>query len=129
MILIADDDQDLAENCSMMLESHGYDVKVVASGTQALAQISDQPPELLISDCCMPGMSGLELSEQLKARPADAHFPILLMSGTLQSQLGSRRPYDAFLRKPFLAEDLLLEVSKLLLLKSSGAALPNQRRR
>lgn len=114
MILIADDDSDLAENCSMMLESHGYDVSVVLSASEALARISRQQPDLLISDCCMPGMTGLELSEQLKSSPADGNFPILLMSGSLQCKVAGGKTYDAFLRKPFLAEELLLQVRTLL---------------
>lgn len=114
MILIVDDDSDLAENCSMMLESHGYDVSVVLSAAAALARIAEGKPELLISDCCMPGMGGLELSQQLKDRPADEQFPIMLMSGSLQCRVAGGPSYDAFLRKPFMAEELLLEVRKLL---------------
>jgi CheY-like chemotaxis protein len=114
MILIADDDVDFAENCSMLLESFGYDVNVVSSGSEALARISNRQPELLISDCCMPDITGLQLSEQLKARPDGLQFPILLMSGSLQCRVAGGPSYDAFLRKPFLAEDLLLEVRKLL---------------
>ena len=114
MILIVDDDSDLAENCSMMLESHGYEVSVVLSAAEALACISARQPELLISDCCMPGMGGLELSLQLKDKPADVQFPILLMSGSLQCEVAGGSSYEAFLRKPFLAEELLLEVRKLL---------------
>ena len=114
MILIVDDDSDLAENCSMMLESHGYEVSVVLSAAQALVRISGQQPALLISDCCMPGMGGLELSQLLKARPADMQFPILLMSGSLQCEVAGGPSYDGFLRKPFMAEELLLEVRRLL---------------
>jgi two-component system chemotaxis response regulator CheY len=114
MILIADDDVDFAENCSMMLESHGYDVSVALSGSEALASISGQQPDLLISDCCMPDLSGVELSEQIKAGPLSGRFPVLLMSGSLQCRVASGTSYDGFLRKPFLAEDLLIEVRKLL---------------
>ena len=114
MILIADDDSDLAENCSMMLESYGYEVSVVSNGLEALAKISEQQPELLISDCCMPGMTGPQLSDRLKASAADAHIPILLMSGSLQCEVANGTAHDAFLRKPFLAEELMLEVRKLL---------------
>lgn len=114
MILIVDDDSDLAENCSMMLESHGYDVSVVLSAAEALARIADRRPELLISDCRMPGMGGLELSRQLKDRPADEQFPIMLMSGSLQCRVAGGASYEAFLRKPFMAEELLLEVRRLL---------------
>lgn len=121
MILIADDDSDFAENCSMMLESHGYDVNVVPNGAQALDRISSRQPELLISDCSMPGMGGLELSQQLRASAAARDLPILLMSGSLQCQVAPGKSYDAFLRKPFLAEDLLMQVRKLLQ-RSAGAS-------
>ncbi|GGY91669.1 response regulator [Pseudoduganella plicata] len=114
MILIADDDSDFAENCRMMLESHGYDVSIVQSGTEALAWITEQRPDLLISDCCMPGLDGLQLSAQLKARPGTAQLPILLMSGSLQCRVARGTSYDAFLRKPFLAEALLQQVHKLM---------------
>lgn len=114
MILIVDDDSDLAENCSMMLESHGYDVSVVLSAADALACIARQEPDMVISDCCMPGMGGLELSQQLKGRLAEAQLPILLMSGSLQCEVAVGSSYDGFLRKPFMAEELLLEVRKLL---------------
>jgi CheY-like chemotaxis protein len=114
MILLADDDTDFAENCSMLLESYGYDVSVVSSGAQALELISERQPELLISDCCMPELGGVQLSEQLRARPSNLQFPVLLMSGSLRCQVAPGKSYDAFLRKPFLAEDLLLEVRRLL---------------
>lgn len=114
MILIADDDSDFAENCSMMLESHGYDVSVVLSGLEAWESIFEREPDLLISDCCMPGMSGIQLSEQLKARSGGHDLPVLLMSGSMRCRVAPGTSYDAFLRKPFLAEDLLLEVRKLL---------------
>lgn len=114
MILIADDNLDFAENCSLMLECEGYEVSVVSSGLQALARISDQQPDLLISDFCMPGMNGIQLSQQAKTKAGRRDMPILLMSGTLDGRVGLGISYDAFLKKPFLAQDFLLEVRKLL---------------
>ena len=125
MILILDDDSDFAENCSMLLESYGYDTSVVLSGAEALAKISDQQPELLISDCSMPGITGPQLSEQIKASPSTMDLPILLMSGSLQCRVAPGKSYDAFLRKPFLAEELLVEVRKLLQ-KNPGAGHQHQ---
>jgi CheY-like chemotaxis protein len=114
MILIVDDDANLAENCSMYLESCGYDVSVALSGEDALSRIKAQQPELLISDCGMPELMGLQLTERLNARPGGSQFPILLMSGWLQCQVGPGKSYDAYIKKPFLAESLLSEVEKLL---------------
>jgi CheY-like chemotaxis protein len=98
----------------MMLESHGYEVSVVSDGVAALKKIREKQPELIISDCNMPNMSGLKLSEEVKARPADRQCPVLLMSGSLKCQVAPGENYDGFLRKPFLAEDLLLQVRKLI---------------
>jgi CheY-like chemotaxis protein len=114
LILIVDDDVDFAETCSMMLESHGYEAAVVSNGLEALARIQEQQPELLISDCSMPHMTGLQLSEEVRARPAGHQFPVLLMSGSLRGKVAPGTSYGGFLRKPFLAEDLMCEVRKLL---------------
>jgi DNA-binding response OmpR family regulator len=114
MILIVDDDSNLAENCSMFLETYGYDVSIALTGAEALLQIKARQPDLLISDCCMPDLTGLELSQRLNAGPGGSSFPILLMSGSLQCQVAAGTSYDAFIKKPFLAENLLSEVRKLL---------------
>lgn len=122
MILIVDDDAALAENCSMLLESYGYLVRVAFSGEEALAKIDALEPKLLISDCCMPGISGIELSQKLNDVPNGAQFPILLMSASLQCKVAPGNSYDAFIKKPFLAENLMIEVRKLLELKRGSAA-------
>lgn len=113
MILIVDDDAAIAETCSMMLEAHGFNVNVAVSGAEALDRIKSASHELVISDCVMPGMSGIELSEKLRADPLTAQLPILLMSGSLRCEIAKGASYDAFLRKPFSAESLLEEVRKL----------------
>jgi two-component system, chemotaxis family, chemotaxis protein CheY len=117
MILIVDDDPAFAENCSMLLESYGYEANVALSGTEALLKIKSSTPDLLISDCGMPDVTGLELSQQLHAQPGGSPFPILLMSGSRQSQVAPGKSYDAFIKKPFMAESLLSEVRKLLRMK------------
>lgn len=114
MILIVDDDVGMAETCGMLLETHGFDVTIAASGAEALAKVRAAPHELVISDCVMPGMTGIELSERLKADPFTAHIPILLMSASLRCEIADSDSFDAFLKKPFLAEKLLTEVHKLL---------------
>jgi CheY-like chemotaxis protein len=88
----------------------------------AQEKISDQGPDHLISDCCMPDIGGVERSARIKARPAAVQFPILLMSASLQYRVASGSSDDAFLRKPFFAEKLPHEVNKLL--HKSASARP-----
>lgn len=114
MILIVDDDADLAEMCAMILEACGFEVRVALSATEAMYQISTSPPELLIADCCMQGQTSLELSEQLRAVPLCYRFPILHMSSSLECNVALGKAHDAFIKKPFLAETLLAQVRILL---------------
>lgn len=114
MILIVEDDVDLADTCSMVLESSGYEVQIAHSAEEALAKIQDRKPDMLVSDCAMPGQSGLELSQQLRTQYSRSTLPILLMSGSPRCQVAPGDSYEAFISKPFLVESLLLEVKKLL---------------
>jgi DNA-binding response OmpR family regulator len=114
MILIVDDDEAMASNCSLFLELQGFEVCIATSGAEALAKIRCESPQLLISDCDMPEMTGAELCDELQANPTTGKFPILLMSGGLRSTLPQGTSYDAYLRKPFLGENLLVEVRRLL---------------
>ena len=114
MILIVEDDVDLAETCSMALESSGYEVQLAHSAEEAITKIQDRKPDLLVSDCAMAGQSGLELSQQLRTQYSSSTLPILLMSGSPRRQVAPGDSYEAFLSKPFLVESLLLEVKKLL---------------
>jgi CheY-like chemotaxis protein len=121
MILIVDDDADLAETCAMMLESCGYEVKVALSGEAGMAEINARRPDLLISDCCMPGMTGPQLCGLIKNSACSFSFPILLMSVSLQCRVAPGNSYNSFIKKPFLAETLLTEVQKLLGANSAAA--------
>ena len=123
MILIVDDDPALAEICAMMLESYGYKATTARSGSEALAQVAAQDFDMMISDCVMPDMDGLELSCRVKQTQRSTDMPIVLMSGSLQSDVAVGGTYDAFLRKPFLAEHLLAQVERLL---PPNARLNNQ---
>ena len=124
MILVVEDDMDLAEACLMVLESSGYEVEVAHDAEEALTKIKRHKPDLLISDCIMPGRTGVELSEQLRKCYTRAMLPILLMSGSLRNQVAHGDSYDGFLCKPFLAEALLSEVKKLLQGEASSRLSP-----
>lgn len=116
MILIVDDDPALADNCAALLEVYGYATTVALSGREALDKIAvpDTHLDLLISDCTMPGINGMELSRRVRASAQTCMAPILLMSGSLECDIVVGDSYDAFMRKPFLAEALLAEVRRLL---------------
>lgn len=126
MILVVDDDLSFAENCAMLLESFDFEVSVAFSGTEALSKIKLLQPDLLISDCCMPGLTGMQLCEKVKHAPASARLPILLMSGSMQCDVAKNGHYDAFIKKPFSVESLLMNIRKLLDMKAGALRGTNQ---
>ncbi len=97
----------------MLLEAHGYEVHIAASGEQALAMLQARDYTLLIADCVMPDLTGPQISKLIKADPGMAALPVLLMSASLGCDVGADSG-DSFLRKPFRAENLVIEVRKLL---------------
>lgn len=123
MILIVDDDTDLAETCAMMLRISGYEVALANGCKSAMEMMHVRLPQMLISDCCMPDMTGLQLCDYLHEVHQVVPFPILLMSGSPQHLAAPGQGYDSFLRKPFLAEALLAQVR---LLAGAPRALPVQ---
>ena len=76
--------------------------------------LDDRTPDLIISDCMMPFMDGVEFSRRVKERPATATTPIILMSGAPELHDLASNSYDAFLRKPVLFQRLMLEIGRLL---------------
>ena len=114
MILIVDDDADLADTCAMLLRFCGYTVAVALNSKSAIQMMRTKLPQLMLADVFMPEITGVELSAYLKEVYGVVPFPIILMSGTSQHIAAPRKCYDAFLPKPFFAESLVLEVRNLI---------------
>jgi DNA-binding response OmpR family regulator len=112
-ILIVDDVQPLRELLAEVLESDGHRVLVGGNGREALALIVGDPPDLVVSDVMMPLLNGVRLCRHLKAEPATATVPVILMSSvgpTVAAGVGA----DAFIRKPFDLDEVEAVVRTLL---------------
>jgi CheY-like chemotaxis protein len=83
-LLCVDDDRDFRQFYKNLLASHGFDVTVAASGSQALKMFLSSNVDAVVTDLEMPGMSGVELASRLKKlRP---ELPVLLVSGKASLQ-------------------------------------------
>jgi CheY-like chemotaxis protein len=106
-LLLVDDEPDGAEFAAALLHSHGLDVTVVHSAHEALHVLeSDKDIDAVLSDVIMPGMTGLQLAETIRAMyPA---VKIVLMSGYTVPELltDSERPY-LFATKPYRIDAIL----------------------
>ena len=112
-ILVVDDDPTVRETTSMLLMAGGYDVVVAEDGFAALAQLKKTPPDIMISDLDMPGMSGFELLSVVRRRFPE--IPTLAISG---AYAGEELPFgvvaDAFLTKGGHTERLFSTIRELL---------------
>jgi DNA-binding response OmpR family regulator len=83
-ILIADDDPDIRDLVAFKLEQAGFDVTTVDNGISALSAARDDPPDLVVLDVMMPGMSGIDVCRQLRADQHTAGLPVILLTARAQ---------------------------------------------
>jgi CheY-like chemotaxis protein len=99
------------------LRSTHHDVRIVADGLEALASIEREPPDAVFTDLAMPGMDGYTLCAEIKARPALAHVPVVIVSASAQrhqvEEAFARGAVD-YLAKPFSTADLRAKVEDVL---------------
>lgn len=109
-ILVADDEPDLAFLVRMVLEGAGYEVIEARDGLRALERIAEAVPRLVITDLMMPRMNGRTLIDRLRSDPTTTAVPIVMLSSN--PDLASDA--DAFVTKPFVPQELLELVQRLL---------------
>lgn len=112
-VVVADDNADMREYLTNLLQTSGYQVTGVTDGRQALDAIRAQLPDLIISDVMMPELDGLQLLAALRSDPRTAALPVLLLSaraGQEASIEGLLAGADDYLVKPFAAAELLARV-------------------
>ncbi len=114
-ILVVDDDENLRWVLQTQLEDMGYAVSTAADGQTALASIESDAPALVLTDLKMPGMSGLDLLDKIRADYAEVPVVIITAFGTIQSAVEAMRAgaYD-YLTKPIDYEELGLVVGRVL---------------
>jgi DNA-binding response OmpR family regulator len=116
-ILIADDDELLAALVQFKLEAAGHRVVVAADGAAALAEASRQRPDLIVLDAMMPVLTGSEVLARLKADPATATVPVIMLTARrAQDDVVSALRAGAadYLTKPFIPEELIARVESAL---------------
>lgn len=117
-VLVADDDADMRALIATILRGGAYEVALCEDAESALARVkSDKPFDAMICDFMLPGISGLELIEQLRADPATVRLPILMISahtGPAMSDRAQSAGANAFLNKPFTLVQLRSTLADLL---------------
>ena len=80
-ILIVDDACDNSEVLQIMLNWEGFVTQIASSGEEALASVAAAPPDLMLLDLSLPGLSGYEVTSQMKGNVATKDIPVVIISG------------------------------------------------
>jgi diguanylate cyclase (GGDEF)-like protein len=117
LILVVDDDRDIARFVQMSLNLQGFEVMIAYDGGQALDVIAERQPDLAVVDLMMPEVDGLELTRRLRANPLTASIPIIMLTArglTVDKVLGLTAGADDYLVKPFDTLELVARVKSTL---------------
>ena len=113
-ILIVDDNPTNLAVLAATLKGGGHQVRVAISGENALKQIAQAKPVLILMDVMMPGIDGFETCRRLKADPDTANIPVIFMTAlmdTKQKVTGLKLGAVDYVTKPFQEEEILARVS------------------
>jgi len=120
-ILVVDDDPDFVEATSLVLEPNGYEVISAANGSEGLAKVQDERPDLVILDIMMASvLDGLSMSRRMQEIPELRRIPILMVTSIANTDYAVLFPtdeyihIDGFMSKPISPDKLLSAIERLL---------------
>lgn len=116
-ILVVDDEPHIRRVTELSMKSLGHPVLVAANGSEALIIARRDHPCIILLDHIMPVMDGKMALEQLKADPATADIPVVILSARGQLAFGQYKGFEAaamFISKPFSPSMLRREITRLL---------------
>jgi two-component system phosphate regulon response regulator PhoB len=116
-VLIVEDEDSLVTLLSYNLQSEGYIVVHTPSGTDAVMMMQEERPDIVILDWMLPGLAGIEICRQIRARPDTKGLPVIML--TARGEEGDRirglqTGADDYVVKPFSVSELVARVKALL---------------
>jgi DNA-binding response OmpR family regulator len=116
-VLIVDDDPDIRALVMYRLTASGYEVICADDGEAGLAAAREHAPDLVLVDWMMPRLTGVELCTRLRAEPATAGIPVVLLTARTDDVAmrdGWEAGIDAYITKPFSPRELAARVDQIL---------------
>lgn len=116
-ILIVEDEESLLKLESILLTTRGYKVSGVTDGLKALEAIEKERPDLVLLDIMIPGIDGFEVCRRIKANPATAELPVIMLTAKKSSAdqaRGAEAGANAYMTKPFKSGKIIEIVEELL---------------
>jgi len=117
LVYIVEDDADIAELVQFNLELEGYNVYIESNGDKAYEKIIRKPPDILLLDLTLPGLSGIEICKYLRETPSLKDLPIIMITARSQEFdkiYGLKIGADDYITKPFSVKELSARINALL---------------
>ena len=116
-ILVVEDEDALATLLHYNLEKEGYEIGVASDGEEALVQVDERQPDLLVLDWMLPKVSGIEVCRRLRSRPETRNLPIIMLTARGEESdrvRGLDTGADDYLSKPFSMAELSARIRAVL---------------
>lgn len=115
--LVVDDEFHIVQVVSIKLKNNGFDVMTAENGSDAYDLASETFPDIIISDCQMPIMNGLEMIEKLRQNPETAHIPVIMLTARgfeIEDDQKEKLRISECLSKPFSPREVLATIENVL---------------
>jgi DNA-binding response OmpR family regulator len=116
-ILIADDEPNIVMSLEFLMQHSGYEVKAAADGEEALRQLTEFNPDLVLLDIMLPLRNGFEVCQKIRENPAWKDMKIVMLTAkgrAVEVSKGLALGADVYITKPFAIKELLANVQRLL---------------
>lgn len=113
LVLVVEDEPAQREVLTYNLTAEGFDVSHAATGDAALLQVAENPPDLIVLDWMLPGVSGIEICRRLKLRAETRAMPIIMLSARgeeVDRVRGLETGADDYMVKPFSVSELMARI-------------------
>ncbi|WFE74456.1 response regulator transcription factor [Roseinatronobacter sp. S2] len=115
-VLVVEDEPNISEAIRFILTRNGWHVDVTADGVAAIGDLQANPPDLLILDLMLPGVSGFDILKALRADPATQAMSVLMLTAkgqTADREEAERLGVTRFMTKPFANSDVVAAVREM----------------
>lgn len=117
LVLVVDDEDMTRQMIAMLLEMSDFESIEAENGVEALEQVAKHHPDAIILDVMMPEMDGITMCKKLRANPATASIPVLMLSGRSQidaEQEGFDAGANAYMKKPMDPKEMLVILKEIM---------------
>lgn len=116
-VLVIDDEPNIVLSLEFLMQQAGFEVVTAETGEQGLASVAEHSPDLVLLDISLPGISGFDVLERLRADPTHARLPIIMLTAhgrEVEREKGLALGADDYITKPFSTQALVATVRVLL---------------